>query len=331
MTMRTPRMVMLDSAIEVASTTRRLPSGSSSIASFWRSNGSAPYSGKTRSFAASTAGRLSPRRRSRRRSTPRISLSPGKKTRRSPDGAERSAVSTASHTSSSSSQGGAAAARSSGRELSCTTFTGKARPSDVSTGQPPRSLLTRGARSPPRVAEVTTRRRLGRSASCTSRHSASSVSASTLRSWNSSKMIAATDSRDGSSWMRRSKIPSVTTSKRVFRPATRSPRTLYPTRPPTRSPSRLAILKAAPRAATRRGSSTSIVWYSSRQDASRSKASGIAVVFPAPGGACKTRLGTSRSDSTIDGSSGVMGRSSSAKAPAMSCGQARFTCCNERR
>ncbi|MFD0386914.1 hypothetical protein ACFQ4K_02345 [Tistrella bauzanensis] len=58
-------------------------------------------------------------------------------------------------------------------------------------------------------------RRSGRSACLTSIASASPRSPSRLRSWISSKITAATPSSSGSPWMRRVKMPSVTTSIRV--------------------------------------------------------------------------------------------------------------------
>lgn len=75
---------------------------------------------------------------------------------------------------------------------------------------------------------------------------------------HSSKTTAATPSRLGSDWRRRTRTPVVTTSTRVDDEALDSCRTRNPTLPPRGSLIKLAILLAAPRAATRRGSRTII-------------------------------------------------------------------------
>eukprot|EP00967_Tisochrysis_lutea_P096080 scaffold140497_cov29-Tisochrysis_lutea.AAC.6 len=98
-------------------------------------------------------------------------------------------------------------------------------------------------------------------------------------------------------------MPSVTTSTRVRWLEAPSRRTWYPTRSPSSSPRSEAIREAAERAAMRRGSRTRIDQCEWRSSSAR----GTAVVLPAPGGACSTRFGALSSDSTICGSSGVMG------------------------
>ena len=65
------------------------------------------------------------------------------------------------------------------------------------------------------VADITSSFRSSRRPCCTSRASARPRSASSERSWNSSNSTAATPSSDGSSRIRRVKMPSVTTSMRV--------------------------------------------------------------------------------------------------------------------
>ena len=69
----------------------------------------------------------------------------------------------------------------------CSTRTGNSRPSLRTSGAPPR-CAARAA--PSSVADMTSSRRSGRSVSCTSRHKASPRSASSERSWNSSKITA---------------------------------------------------------------------------------------------------------------------------------------------
>src|SRR5262249_47189309 len=64
-----------------------------------------------------------------------------------------------------------------------------------------------------------------------------------------------------------------------------------------------ATRRAPSRAASRRGSSTTI----SPSTPASSSARGTRVVLPAPGGASSTRLGTRSSDATISGRSGSIG------------------------
>ena len=99
--------------------------------------------------------------------------------------------------------------------------TGHARPSDVTSGASPISRATGAASS---VADIATRIRSSRSAPLISRQSARPRSAFRLRSWNSSKRTAPTPSSDGSDWIIRVRMPSVTTSIRVARLTFASPR-----------------------------------------------------------------------------------------------------------
>ena len=101
---------------------------------------------------------------------------------------------------------------------------------------------------------MTMRRKSSRSPACASSASARPKSASSERSWNSSKITAATSASDGSSRMRRVNTPSVTTSRRVLRERREPSRMRSPTVPPTSSPSLDAMRLAAARAASRRGS-----------------------------------------------------------------------------
>jgi hypothetical protein len=79
----------------------------------------------------------------------------------------------------------------------------------------------------------------------------------------------------------------------------RSKRTEYPTIPPTASPNFDAIKAAAPRAASRRGSSIRIFFPSSH--GASSKAGGTQVVFPDPGGARKTTSRFAADEAAIAG------------------------------
>ncbi len=136
---------------------------------------------------------------------------------------------------------------------------------------------------------MTSRRRSGRRAPCTSRHRASARSACRLRSWNSSKITRPTPESSGSPCRRRVRMPSVSTSRRVAAPTADSKRTRYPTVCPTGSPSVSASRAATARAATRRGCSISTPCPTSHP--SCSSWSGRAVLLPAPGGACSTTSG----------------------------------------
>ena len=84
---------------------------------------------------------------------------------------------------------------------------------------------------------MTRRRRSSRKPACASSASARPRSASSERSWNSSKSTAATPSSAGSSRIMRAKTPSVTTSMRVRGPTFEPSRTRKPTVSPTSSPS----------------------------------------------------------------------------------------------
>lgn len=81
----------------------------------------------------------------------------------------------------------------------------------------------------------------------------------------------------------------MTTSTRVCRPATRSPRTVKPTDSPGFSPSSQAIRRAAARAAIRRGSATT-TRRAGPSPISPASTSGTRVVFPVPGGATSTAV-----------------------------------------
>jgi hypothetical protein len=153
------------------------------------------------------------------------------------------------------------------------------------TGDSPRSLATR---APSRVADMTRRRRSSRRPPCASRARAKPRSASSERSWNSSKRTAATPSRAGSSRIMRAKTPSVTTSIRVRRPTFEPRRTRRPTVSPTASPRVCAMRSAAARAASRRGSSTMSLPPFTQGSSSSTR--GTRVVLPAPGGATSTAL-----------------------------------------
>ena len=86
------------------------------------------------------------------------------------------------------------------------------RPSLSITGAP---FNREANRAPSNVADIGTIRRSGRNASCASSASASPKSLSRLRSCTSSNSTADTPVSSGSSCIRRTKIPSVSTSSRV--------------------------------------------------------------------------------------------------------------------
>ena len=151
---------------------------------------------------------------------------------------------------------------------------------------------SRATRAPSSVADITSRRRSGRSAPCASSASARPRSASSERSWNSSNSTALMPLNSGSSRIMRAKTPSVTTSMRVRAETFDSSRTRRPMTPPTLSSSVAAMRAAAARAARRRGSSTMIL--PAPTHGSSSRASGTRVVLPAPGGATSTALGAAR-------------------------------------
>jgi hypothetical protein len=136
-----------------------------------------------------------------------------------------------------------------------------------------------------------------------------------LRSWNSSKRTTpALEERI---------VPQVADEEtfgedevRVRSETWRSKRTWKPTSPPTRQPRSLAILRAAARAASRRGSSIRIA-RSPASPASR-RAGGTRVVLPAPVGARRTAQADFESDRTSSGRTSSIGRRSITAARARS-------------
>ena len=144
---------------------------------------------------------------------------------------------------------------------------------------------------------MTTTRRSGRTVSRSSRRKESARSASTLRSWNSSKTTAPVSSSNGSARRRRTSTPSVTKVSRVRAETADSKRTRYPTSSPSCPPRSAATRAAAARAARRRGSST-VIPRPPETSPRSSSAGGTRVVFPAPGGAFNTRAGWAVSDAT---------------------------------
>ena len=196
-TTRTPGNVTEDSATLVASTMRRRPSGSGASASVCCSSGNSPCSGSKRTSPAATAGSVA----SARRASP-ISRWPGRNTSRSP-GSCASACSTQRRNC-----GSRPSSRRAGKYA---TDTGYERPSDDSRG----ASIRAASAAPSSVADITSSRRSGRSCACTSSARARPRSPARWRSWNSSKTMAATLSRVGSSWIIRVRMPSVSTSMRV--------------------------------------------------------------------------------------------------------------------
>ena len=272
-------------------TTRLWPAGAALSAAAWSSRESPPWSGKT----CSGATRGSCLRTAATASL--ISFAPGRNTKISPpsgSGCSFSARVTVEHTASD---------RSNRPRPGAPTYsvrTGNARPSLATIGarflvSPPTASSessldpsTSAAAGPtsPSVADITTSLRSGRSAARTSVASARQRSASRLRSWNSSNTTALTFSSPGSCCSRRASIPSVTTSILVSRLTLESNRTRYPTVLPTGSPRISAMRLAAARAASRRGSSTTMTLSSPSQPGRlNSIARGRVVVLPAPGGA----------------------------------------------
>src|SRR5580692_6247305 len=161
-------------------------------------------------------------------------------------------------------------------------------------------------RAPSMVADMTRMRRSPRKPCCTSRASASPRSASSERSWNSSKITAPTPSSMGSSRISRVKTPSVMISIRVRAEIFEPNRTRNPTVSPTRSPSVCAMRSAAARAASRRGSRTRIRRVFCAQS-SRASTNGIRVVLPAPGGATSTAALLPRNAAAKSGSAASIG------------------------
>ena len=162
-TMRTPSIVKLVSAIEVANTTLRRPAGEGAIAASWSAGPIAPYSGRISTLGSPMLARKTSAVRS-------ISRTPGKNTSALPRSA-LSALRTAAATSSST-----RAATARGRY---TCATGNIRPSLTITGASPSNAAIRAAS---KVADITTSFRSGRSAPCVSRANANPRSPSRLRS-----------------------------------------------------------------------------------------------------------------------------------------------------
>src|SRR5580704_3465275 len=161
-------------------------------------------------------------------------------------------------------------------------------------------------RAPSMVADMTRMRKSSRKPCCTSRASASPRSASSERSWNSSKITAPTPSSMGSSRISRVNMPSVMISIRVRLEILEPNRTRSPTVSPTRSPSVCAMRSAAARAASRRGSRTRIRRVFCAQS-SRASTNGIRVVLPAPGGATSTAALLPRNAAAKSGSAASIG------------------------
>ncbi len=144
------------------------------------------------------------------------------------------------------------------------------------------------------VADMAITRRSGRSTSRAARVKARPKSVCRCRSWNSSKTTIPTPGKESSVCSRRVSIPSVTTSIRVALPVHRSSLVTYPTVLPTSSPRRADMRVAAARAATRRGSRTTILLSPSQSSSSRR--SGTTVVLPAPASAISTAVPSLRAD-----------------------------------
>lgn len=198
-TTRTPSMVRLVSAMEVASTTLRRPGGLGRMAWSCACCGRLPKSGWMRTPRGSpSADSIS--------STRRISPAPGRKTSTSP-----SSVSSAARTA----RAAAASMRPSGRRGSQRVSTGCTRPSLVTTGAASSSAATG---PPASVALITSTRRSSRSTARDCSVSARPRSACRERSWNSSKITIPTPSSAGSCCSIRVSTPSVTTSTRVDGP-----------------------------------------------------------------------------------------------------------------
>lgn len=198
-----PGMVNDVSAMAVASTSLRRPSGSGAMAARWASNAIAPNSGRTAQPQSLSAA-----------ATRRISPSPGQNASTSP-GASSSACRT---------NPAIAASQRTSRDNcrgSQTVSTGNARPSAVIRGASPISAATGAASS---VADIGSSTRSGRRAPRMSSAKARPRSAFSERSWNSSNRMAPTPGNSGSSWIIRVRMPSVTTSIRVAPDTRLSPR-----------------------------------------------------------------------------------------------------------
>ena len=144
------------------------------------------------------------------------------------------------------------------------------------------------------VADMAITLRSGRSTSRAASVKARPRSVCRCRSWKSSKTTIPTPGKESSDCSRRVSIPSVTTSIRVALPVRRSSLVTYPTVLPTSSPRRADMRVAAARAATRRGSRTTILLSPSQSSSSRR--SGTTVVLPAPASATSTAVPSPSAD-----------------------------------
>ena len=188
-------MVILVSAMLVASTILRRPGGGGAMAARWSLASRAPCR-RNRSVSAGS-------RASRRSAVRSISATPGRKARMEPvslTSAPRIALAMAS------------SSRSAELRPTYRSSTGNIRPCD-STWTSPGMMVAKPATSS--VADISNRRRSGRNAARASNVSASAKSESRLRSWTSSNKTPATPASSGSLTSMRVKMPSVTTSMRV--------------------------------------------------------------------------------------------------------------------
>ncbi|CAN5823284.1 hypothetical protein BH23ACT5_BH23ACT5_00980 [soil metagenome] len=188
-----PSTVRLDSAMSVESTTFRKGGSDGEIAASCSSTGREPCRRRT-------SARLS----ASRSATRRISAIPGRNTSTSPSWSARADRTTeATCTSICRVRGGG------GRHCRSTWCI---RASAAMTGTSPRNsaMLVESM-----VADITNIRRSGRNPALLSRIKANPRSVWRFRSWTSSKMRSAVPASEGSAWILRVRIPSVTTSMRV--------------------------------------------------------------------------------------------------------------------
>ena len=197
-TARTPGSVTLLSATLVAKTTRRCAPGANTRAC-------------SSTLISPCSAQISAFRPASKRTARSISALPGKKHNKSP---------VLSTSASSTARLSWLSGVSRGRAARYRISTGKLRPAETKRG----ASRKRASRSPSSVADITTKRRSGRTAACTSKHSARPRSLAKLRSWNSSKITAEMPSNSGSSCSRRVRMPSVTISMRVWADILRSKR-----------------------------------------------------------------------------------------------------------
>ena len=193
------------SAMDVASTMRR-PSATGPVAARWAAKSIAPNSGRTTQPGG--------RRPFSSASTFLISPSPGRKASTPPSAVSDTACRIRSAIAGSRRIGPSGLG-------SQRVSTGKARPAEVITGASPIRAATGAASS---VADITITTSSSRRAARTSSARASPRSAFSERSWNSSKISAPIPSSDGSDWIIRVRMPSVTTSILVARLTFASPR-----------------------------------------------------------------------------------------------------------